>query len=186
MNNKVVRINFFGGPGVSKSTTAAKLFADLKVRWSGSQNNPQVELISEYIKDWAWLKRIPQSWDQYYIFASQIHKEDIVLRHNNTSVITDSPIWLQLAYMKRGQASFYEACRKAAVQFDRENGSLNIMLKRSVPYQELGRYENYQQALEMDELIKTTLQENNISYIEYDPMNDYDLLFCYVVNYFEV
>lgn len=176
---KTTKINLFAGPGVGKSVCASRIYADLKIRGNS------IELVTEAIKEWAWLKRVPQSWDQYYIFAKQIHKEDVVLRHKHTNIITDSPIWLQLAYMKRGKSSFYDACVAAAVEFDKDKDSFNIMLKRTVPYQAFGRYENYEQALEMDELIKKVLLENDIGFVSYDPVSDYNLLLSHIVGYFE-
>jgi len=180
----VVRVNLFSGPGCGKSTTAARLFSDLKRRW-GDKTDPQVELVMEYIKEWAWLKRIPRSWDQFYIFAQQLKREDVVLRHNHTNVITDSPVWMQLAYMKRGNAPFYKACQLAASEFDKGTDSFNIVLKRSVPYQSEGRYETSEQAVEMDNLVRSTLADHGVSWQEYDPVNDYDKLLGDVIKYIE-
>ena len=41
-------INLFGGPGCGKSTTAADLFARMKLR------GLSVELVTEYAKDVVW------------------------------------------------------------------------------------------------------------------------------------
>jgi hypothetical protein len=182
--SKVIRINLYAGPGVGKSTTAARLFSDLKIRWN-QKNDPQVELITEAIKEWAWLKLPPQSWDQFFIFASQLRREDIVLRHKHTSVVTDSPLWMQLGYIKRGNSPFYGACVTAARLFDEQFESFNAFLLRSVPYHQEGRYENPDQAVEMDNLIRSTLAENGVLSQEYNPVTEYDRLFGDVVKYIE-
>lgn len=179
MNNTPYRFCFFPGPGVGKTVTAAKTFAELKIRGFA------VELITEVIKEWAWLNIPPQSWDQYYIFGSQIRREDIVLRHKHTNIITDSPIWLQLAYMKRAKLPYYKACVEAAKVFDKDTNSLNFMLKRTVPYQQEGRYENPSQAIEMDELVRLTLAENDISWQEYDPVEDLQKITNDIVTHIE-
>lgn len=44
MKNALV-VNLFGGPGCGKSTTMARLFADLKTR------GLNVEMVSEFAKD---------------------------------------------------------------------------------------------------------------------------------------
>ena len=47
-NKKLTVINFFGGPGCGKSTTAAELFAKMK------KANYKVELVHEVAKDFIW------------------------------------------------------------------------------------------------------------------------------------
>jgi len=49
-------INLLGGPGVGKSTAAAKLFAKYK------DEGKSVELVREYVKDWAWEGRKNTAW----------------------------------------------------------------------------------------------------------------------------
>jgi len=48
-NAMSLRINFFGGPGVGKSTLAAQLFGWLKAE------NFDAELVQEFVKTWAIL-----------------------------------------------------------------------------------------------------------------------------------
>ena len=57
-----MRISLFGGPGSGKSTTAARLFSELKER------HYSVEHVSEYVKSWTYMNRKPKGFDQVYIF----------------------------------------------------------------------------------------------------------------------
>jgi hypothetical protein len=167
------RINLYAGPGVGKSTTAARLFSELKILWN-KPTDPQVELVMEYIKEWAWLKIAPASWDQFYVFAKQVRREDIVLRHKHTHVITDSPIFMQLAYLERGNAAYAPMCCNSALLFESQYPSLHILLKRTVPYQGEGRYENYDQACQMDKIIRNTLLRFRVPFVELDPVTEFN------------
>lgn len=175
----VRRINFYGGPGSAKSTTAARIFSELKIL------NVPVELVTEYIKKWAWLKIIPNSFDQFYVFAKQLREEDVILRHQHTHVVTDSPIIMQLAYMKRGKALFYDDCVKTAKLFENINPGLHIFLKRTVPYIQEGRYENYNQALEMDNMIVDVLNNLSVPFITFDPIDEFNQIKSYIINWLE-
>ena len=67
--NMGLHINFFGGPGVGKSTLAAQLFGYLKAKGF------DVELAQEFIKTWAYQRRELRSFDYVYTFAKQLHAE---------------------------------------------------------------------------------------------------------------
>jgi hypothetical protein len=174
-----MRINLFSGPGCGKSTLAAWLFSQLKVL----RPEMQVEQVSEYIKGWAWEKRVPQSWDQFYIFGKQLHHEDKVLRHG-VHVVTDSPLLLQIAYIERQGNEFVQECLSVAMKFDQRFPSMNIRLLRDVPYQQEGRYENLAQAQEMDERITTLLKRmystRTAGYATFSPL-DRDAILEYVL-----
>lgn len=151
-DGEIMRVNIYGGPGIGKSSIAAYVFSELKAR------RVNVELISEYIKSWAWEEKIPKSFDQHYVFAKQLHSEDKILRHD-THIVTDSPLWMSIGYMKRNKSSFVEECAAICEKFDVVYPhSVNILLKRDFDYDVKGRYENLDQAIEMDEMIKEILE----------------------------
>ena len=62
-------VNIFGGPGVGKSTTAAAVFALLKL------HNIEAELVTEFPKDLVWEKRAYTFENQNYIFGKQQHRQ---------------------------------------------------------------------------------------------------------------
>ena len=84
-------INLFGGPGCGKSTTMARLFADLKTR------GYNVEMVSEFAKDLVYEQRQETMKDELYIFAKQHHRLFRVIDKVDI-VITDRPILLTNIY----------------------------------------------------------------------------------------
>lgn len=140
------RINLHGGPGSGKSTNAAWLFAALK------DKGYNVELVTEYIKSWAWTKRKVSGFDQLYLLGKQMHYEDRLLKNGVDLIVTDSPIWLSPFY-----ASLYselniikplvEICR----EFDNCYSSMDIFLNREGrPYNPKGRYQTEEESSEID------------------------------------
>ena len=88
------RICLYAGAGAGKSTTAARIFADLKIK------GYKTEYVSEFIKSWAYQGRFPKSFEQMYVFAQQTYLEDSLMPHVD-SIVTDSPILLNVAYSKK-------------------------------------------------------------------------------------
>jgi hypothetical protein len=167
---RIRRICLFAGPGAGKSVAAARLFAELKI---GGLN---VELVSEYIKAWAYKKIVPKSFDQYYIFGKQLHAEDVYLSNGADLIVTDSPLFMQLSYMVRSGLSDCTAFVNVLREFDAAYPALNLFLDRSgIEYKGIGRYENYGQACEMDNRIISLLDELGVDYqlvksVAYDEM----------------
>ena len=85
-------INLFGGPGAGKSTTAAGLFYEMKVR------DIKCELVTEYAKDMTYEKRTNILSDQLYILAKQ-NRKLIRLVGEVDYIITDSPLLIGLMYV---------------------------------------------------------------------------------------
>lgn len=140
-----MRINLWAGPGAGKSSLASVIFASLK------KDGFVVELITEYIKKWAYQKKNTSSFDQLYVFAKQLNSEDLILRNGVEHVISDSPILMQTYYAKKYNFPCVDSLVQIANAFEKKFPSLNIFLNREgVEYQELGRYENYQEAIEAD------------------------------------
>jgi hypothetical protein len=173
-----MRINIFAGPGAGKSTTASFIHYRLK------SEGYQVELVSEFIKYWAWQKRIPDSWDQFFIFGSQLHAEDHVLRHN-TAIVTESPLLLQIAYMERANNEFATECLSVCNKFDKNHPSINIILKRETNYNPNGRYENLAQAIEMDKRITKLVQDvYGDNHCTFSPFDEQGIMNYVMDNYF--
>jgi hypothetical protein len=138
---------------VHNSTLAARAFSALKER------HYDVEHIPEFVKTMAHEGRFPESYDQVYIFGEQIHREDIALRHVETTV-TDCPLLMCCAY-----AHFYEApCAEyltwIANDFNEDFPALNFYIERTVPYVDKGRYQDFEKAKVFDEYLKEMLDKH--------------------------
>ena len=170
-------INLFGGPGCGKSTTMARLFADLKTR------GYNVEMVSEFAKDLVYEQRQETMKDELYIFAKQHHRLFRVIDKVDI-VITDRPILLTNIY-----ASLYlpdddfrsDLKRLVRTTFNNFN-NLNIMLNREgIKYKTEGRLQDLEQSKEIDEL---TLKELIMSRQSYSVINtnNYDSILDRVLN----
>lgn len=149
------RINLYAGPGSGKSVTAAWLWGQLKVA------GYNIELIPEWPKKWCYEQRSITAFDEVYAFAKQMHKEDSYLKQGIDFIISDCPLLMVAAYSLAKQTVFTEELIKLSCKFEDMYPSINIFIDRGdILYQQNGRYENYQQALDMDKLI-------------YDLMSDY-------------
>lgn len=165
-----MRFNLYGGPGVGKSTTAAAIFVQMK------NKGHRIELVTEYIKSWAWEKRPTVSYDQLYVFAKQLRREDILTRQG-VHIVTDSPLPQQLVYAKKYNCNFYEDLKNVCKKFDDQNPSMNIFLKRTVPFQTEGRYETKEQAEAIDQSTLELLREFQPGFCMIDVTTQMDLLF---------
>jgi nicotinamide riboside kinase len=158
-------ISLYGGPGAGKSTSAAYLYYLLKTE---SQN---VELVREYVKDWAWEGRKIGTYDQIYFLGKQVRHESMLYGKVDW-IVTDSPILMNAYY-----ASIYctpnlgvgiQAATLAAYRQAMEDGHkhYNIYLNRSKPYIGDGRYQTEDQAKDIDLGVKNMLQKFDIQIIE--------------------
>lgn len=155
---KVRRICLYGGSGLGKSIVAAQAFAELK------KIHLNIELITEVVKPLAIQKQFPKSFDQFAILGEQISKEDKLLPYIDY-IITDSPVLLNAAYSKYYNCPFWRQCEEVALQFEEQYKGLHILLTREgLPYDQSGRYQNEEQAKEMDENIKQLL-DRHLDYI---------------------
>jgi len=150
-------ISMYGGPGAGKSTSAAYMYYLLK---AAGEN---VELVREYVKDWAWEGRKIATYDQIYFLGKQIRKETMLFGKVDW-LVTDSPILMNLYY-----ASAYcttglsEGVRAAVLAFHRqtiEDGHkhYHVVLHRTKPYVKEGRYQTQEEALVIDDGVERMLR----------------------------
>jgi len=164
-------VNLYSGPGGGKSTTAALLFGALK------QRNINVELVTEYVKSWAYEKRPIGAYDQFYFLGKQIRRESLLYGKVDV-IITDSPVLMGSLYAyKYSPLSVAEGVRSAIMAFYRQSAAdghqhVHVMLNRSYPYQTSGRYESENEAKQIDQDIKSLLKQIKFPFIEHDRLVD--------------
>jgi nicotinamide riboside kinase len=163
MEHNTLIINLFGGPGTGKSSLMAKLFARLK------ELDYDVEMSHEYVKDLVWEESYKKIENQLYIFGKQ-HNRAYRLLNKINIIITDSPLLNSIVYYTGDNPYF-----KDMVMWEyNEMNNIGLYLERSFDYNEVGRYQNLEQAIEVDVKYKKLLVENNIEHTTLK-FPDYDL-----------
>lgn len=154
-----MRVCLWAGAGAGKSATAEGLSNHLK------KNKHNVELVREFIKEWAYLKRVPVSFEPGYITMSQLHQEDFVLNRGVEHIVTDSPVLMSVAYCKKYDFEGTDELLSLAMKFEKKYPSLNIFLSRDgIEYKQNGRYEDLAKAVEMDDFLMRFMDSNDIPY----------------------
>ena len=158
MTMKTTIINLYGGPSVGKSTSAAYLYYLLKAQ------GKNVELVREYVKDWAWEGRKFSVYDEIYFLGKQVRHESMLFGKVDW-IITDAPVYMTAYYaslycspkLAHGVAEAAQAFYKQAA--DDGHQHIHLMLKRTRPYNAEGRYQTEEEALQVDTGIKEMLQK---------------------------
>lgn len=154
--------NIYAGPGCGKSTLAAELYAILK------RQHIDVEYVNEYAKELVYQENSLGLSDQILVFANQYHRLWTAAAHNQL-VITDSPILLSAIYNPDTSHHFKELI----LEMDRKFNTLNIVLKRTQqPHTMTGRIHSLTESISIDNRIRALLEDNNMEYLEYDPVHD--------------
>ncbi len=149
-------INFFGGPGVGKSTTAASLFSYLKMA------DINCELVTEYAKDLTWDQSLAPLAFQPYVFGQQAWRIER-LKGKVDVVVTDSPIILSSIYASNEMPqSFHDY---VLWEHNRTN-SVNFLLKRVKKYNPVGRNQTEEEARDLDDEITNKLSAMGIEFEE--------------------
>ena len=153
-------INILAGSGCGKTTTAAGVFYELKKR------NINCELVSEYVKTWAWQGRKIEPIDQGYILERQARSERL-LYGKVDYIVTDSPFMLSpiyekfyndTEYTKNTVFYFLEEAKKQGVEH------INFLLNRTKPFNPQGRYEDEETAKKIDVAVVEFLLYNRLGY----------------------
>lgn len=180
---ETVVINLLGGSGLGKSTTAALIFGELKLR------GKETELVREFVKEWAWQGKPVGRFGQGTLYGHQIERESS-LYNKVDYVVTDSPLLLcpiyQLHYGGH-DAIKHQVFADLNTAKEMNVTHLNFLLTRKKAFNPKGRYETEDQAKVIDKKVEAFLVSHGIPYILVD-VSDADrvkFITDYAITFFE-
>ena len=148
-------INLFGAPGSGKSTGAAFIFSQLKMR------GVNCELITEYAKDKTWEKNTEALSCQEYIFGKQSFRMKRC-RDKVDVIITDSPLPLGIFYNTNPVLG--EHYENLVLDVFNTYENMNYALVRDKPYNPIGRNQTEAESDEIGDRIQFFLEDHDIPY----------------------
>lgn len=148
-------INLFGAPGSGKSTGAAFIFSQLKMR------GVNCELITEYAKDKTWEKNMEALSCQEYIFGKQSFRMKRC-RDKVDVIITDSPLPLGIFYNTNPVLG--EHYENLVLDVFNTYENMNYALVRDKPYNPIGRNQTEAESDEIGDRIQFFLEDHDIPY----------------------
>lgn len=154
----MVNINFFGGPGVGKSTVARDLVNALV------KSGIKAEYCHEIAKDHVYSKDFFTLKDQLMIFAKQRHL--VWKLHDQVDyTVNDGPFLLGMVYYQPTQFLPEKAFKDFLLKVWNTYDNLNIFLEKgNYDYQEYGRNQTSDESNEIHSEIKQMLIDNLVSF----------------------
>lgn len=152
MSKQTIVVNLYGQPSCGKSTGAAYIFSQLKMR------GIDTELVTETAKDIVWEHNDTALTNQLYILG--LHSQRFWrLRNQVRVIVTDSPILLTEIYN-----SFEKCVNDTAEAFSSLFDNLNFFVKPVKKYNPNGRLQTEIEANNIGTRIESMLIEKNIPY----------------------
>lgn len=148
----MILVNLFGAPGAGKSTGAAYIFSQLKMR------GVNAELVTEFAKDKVWEESKAVFNNQAYIFGKQYFRISRCADKVDV-VITDSPLLLSVIYNNDPVLGeeFNEVVRNVMKNYN----CMNYYLTRTKKYNPIGRFQTEAESDEIaDEIHQLLVREN--------------------------
>lgn len=130
-------VNLFGAPGAGKSTGAAYIFSQLKLRGINA------ELVTEFAKDLVWSENSTAFDNQVYLMGNQSYRISR-LRDKVDVVVTDSPILLGAYY--NSDKSIESEINALASKLFHSYDNFNAFVERVKPYNEKGRLQTEEES----------------------------------------
>lgn len=154
-------INLIGGPSTGKSILAAVIFVHLKLAGKSAESVP------EFAKTLVWQKDLDALKNQYYLSQKQYEMLKI-LDGELQYIVTDGPLIQQLYYNQYYEHNIcdIEKTKNQIISWYNEFDNINIFIERnqSFAYEQAGRYQNEDQAKNIDPILEQILIDNNIEY----------------------
>lgn len=152
-------VNFYGGPGIRKSTMMLELAAKLK------RKGIETEIAYENAKLHVYDNSLDLLKDQLTIFAEQYRSINRLLGKVQV-IITDSPLLLSHIYGRLNNYNLPDEFYDLVTKCHDNMRNMDILLTRgsSDTYSQVGRVQDANESLNIDESIKCLLNETTEYY----------------------
>lgn len=171
-------INFFGAPGVGKTTKTLELTALMKKNQLDVE--PSLEIVKEYIYSGA------NSWLSYqnFIFATQDrHLRILADSRENEFAVTDGPLLNNVFYAPKKYPVFF---KELVFEVFNSYDNINFFIKRSHSYSHQGRIHNEQESIKIHNQMYNFLINHNISFIEINSTDEINDVFEMIMEYHRI
>ena len=173
----MIVINLFGVPSAGKSTGAAYILAQLKMKGINA------ELVTEYAKDKVWENNEEVFKHQAYLFGKQSYRIGRC-RDKVDVIVTDSPLPLNIFYNK--DPVLGEDFNRTVMNVFNSYDNLNYLLLRVKPYNPIGRHQNEEESNALKQPMVNLLNSRNIKYTEHNgDLEGYEEIIADVLRYME-
>ena len=153
----MIIVNLFGVPGAGKSTGAAYIFSQLKMKGINA------ELITEFAKDKVWENNEKVFKNQLYLFGKQSFRISRVQDEVDV-IVTDSPLLLSILYNQTPILG--ENFNQLVYDVFNSYNNINYLIKRTKPYNPAGRLQTEEESNALAEPLISLLKKENINYKE--------------------
>lgn len=161
MKHNTVVVNLVAGPGAGKTTCAWEIAAELK------KAGLVVEYVSEVAKEYVWEGRTDlldgTLEHQMALYERQNHRVQCLMGKVDV-VVTDSPIILNLLYLKESNDAFQ---KEVIAQFKSQR-NFTLFVQRGLSFEKEGRIHSKEQSCQLDRAVLDLLDKNNIYYGKYN------------------
>lgn len=153
----MIVVNLFGVPSAGKSTGAAYIFSQLKMKGINA------ELVTEFAKDKVWENNTEVFKNQAYLFGKQSYRLSRC-KDKVDVIVTDSPLPLSIFY--NNNPSLTENFNKSVMDVFNSYNNINYLLLRTKPYNPSGRFQTEEESDALKQPMIDLLENRNIGYKE--------------------
>lgn len=153
----MIVVNLFGVPSAGKSTGAAYIFSQLKMKGINA------ELVTEFAKDKVWENNTEVFKNQAYLFGKQSYRLSRC-KDKVDVIVTDSPLPLSIFY--NNNPSLTENFNKSVMDVFNSYNNINYLLLRTKPYNPSGRFQTEEESDVLKQPMIDLLENRNIGYKE--------------------
>ena len=151
----MIIVNLFGVPGAGKSTGAAYIFSQLKMKGINA------ELITEFAKDKVWENNEKVFKNQLYLFGKQSFRISRVQDEVDV-IVTDSPLLLSILYNQTPILG--ENFNQLVYDVFNSYNNINYLIRRTKPYNPSGRMQTEEESNALAQPMVDLLTNWNVPY----------------------